>query len=96
MKAASASGDIVRTMVKDSSSLLLSVAVPALLITILFVGTVFCTWAYDFERRDRALRREIAENFDSKWGRCDIAMKWDPRYRCEIRNSSTGIGGRAQ
>ena len=54
-----------------------SVFAPAVLITAIVVPCLFAIWKADFESRAAPIRREIAQNFAEKWGRCDIAVKWD-------------------
>lgn len=59
-----------------------SVLLPALLLTVPIVGMVFLSWSADVERREALIRREIAQNLADKWGRCDLAVRWDKSNRC--------------
>ncbi len=67
------------------TGLLLSVLLPATLLTLLMVGTSFLIWKTCLDRREAPIRREIAQNFAEKWGRCDLAAKWDSAVPCKGR-----------
>lgn len=62
---------------------IVSILLPAALLTILLVGASFFFWQKTFETREAPLRREIAQNFAEKWGRCDLAAKWDKDVPCQ-------------
>ena len=61
----------------------MSLLLPAALLTVPLVGTAFLIWQADFEKREAPLRREIAQNYAGKWGRCDLAAKWDRTVPCQ-------------
>lgn len=63
----------------------MSVLLPAALLTVVFVGPVFVAWHVDVDKREASLRREIAQNFAEKWGRCDLAANWDKTVPCLAR-----------
>lgn len=62
-----------------------SILLPAVLLTVPLVGTSFFLWDRSFEARAAPIRREIAENYAVKWGRCDLAAKWDATVPCSAR-----------
>ena len=65
------------------NELVMSILMPAALLTVPLVGTAFLVWQADFEKKEVPLRREIAQNFADKWGRCDLAAKWDRTVPCQ-------------
>src|SRR6185369_2782342 len=67
---------IMRTCL-NTSGLVSAVLLPATLLTVLLVGIAFFEWHADVERRAAPIKHEIAQNFSEKWGRCDVAAKWD-------------------
>lgn len=60
-----------------------SILIPSSIIAVLLVGTLFIGWKADMDRRAEPIRREIAQNFLLKWGRPDIAAKWDKNIICK-------------
>ncbi len=73
---------MVRTSL-SMNDLLMSVLLPAVLLTLLLLGSAFFVWKEEFQKREAPLRREIAQNFAEKWDRCDTAAKWDKTVSCK-------------
>lgn len=69
----------------SSNELVSAVLLPTAPLTVLLVGMAFLSWQSDAERREAPIRREIAQNFAEKWGRCDLAAKWDKSVPCKAR-----------
>ena len=69
----------------SANELLSAVLLPSVLLTALLVGLAFMSWKLETDRREAPLRREIAQNFAQKWGRCDLVAKWDSAVPCEAR-----------
>lgn len=65
--------------------LMSSVTMPAAVLTVLLVGPAFLWWQAEMDRREGPLRREIARNFAEKWGRCDLAERFDKTIPCSPR-----------
>lgn len=63
------------------TGVILPAAIGALLLTAVFLGE----WHVRTEARAAPLRREIAQSLAEKWGRCDLATKWDQSVPCAPR-----------
>ena len=76
--------NLIRTSL-SMNELLMSVLLPAMLLALLLLLPTFYLWNEYAQKREAPLRREIAQNFAEKWGRCDIAAKWDKAVPCQVR-----------
>lgn len=66
------------------TELVQSVLAPAAVLSLVVMALFFFAWKIDFDRRDQALRSEIARNFIKNWGRCDLAVKIDKTTSCNV------------
>lgn len=69
----------------STKDLVRAVLLPSALLTALMVPAAFMIWHLETEQRAAPIRREIAQNFAEKWGRCDLAARWDKGVVCASR-----------
>lgn len=75
----------MRMSLTTTTELVSAVLLPAALLTVPLVALAFLSWQAEVDRREAPIKREIAQNFAAKWGRCDLAAKWDKDVPCASR-----------
>lgn len=72
----------MRRMGLSGQELLRDVLLPAMAISLVVTGLAFAEHEHQVQQREAPIRKEIAQNFAQKWGRCDLAAKFDPSVSC--------------
>lgn len=75
----------------SSNELVSAVLLPAALLTTPLVTLTFLSWQTEVDRRVAPIKREIAQNYSTKWGRCDLVVKWDKDVLCTPKESAMQI-----